>query len=297
MRPVSMSLLQKVEGHSAYTKAYVSCHSHAFFFVAFFSVNERSLEKWRGAFPSSFIQRFCFTRHFKKKWCCPFNERCSLKRPLSAKWGRSLFFFPVSLLSLLFLVFIRAMSDSLLHFFSHIQHLLRFLYHPQTIHHFFIFRSRLFFFSPRSLQTPFFSLEYTSLLFLFSSSQRALRHLTLAFSFSFLLPDFTTSGFAPKQPRWLFTCIPVFDRHLFFFFLPPASATLFFFIYIFPCLSLCVCVSVYYSLFSCQAPSGLYRITTNTQKKRRKKKEEEGRKQLPVSRPFVFFCALHKSTQ
>ena len=46
MRPVFMSLLQKLEGHSAYTRAYVSCHSHAFFsFVAFFSVNERSLEK------------------------------------------------------------------------------------------------------------------------------------------------------------------------------------------------------------------------------------------------------------
>ena len=77
--------------------------------------------------------------------------------------------FPYSFSCFIYSVFLRAMSDSLLHFFSHIQRLLRFLYHPQTIHHFFIFRSRLFFFFiPFSTQAPFsFSLEYTSLLFFY----------------------------------------------------------------------------------------------------------------------------------
>lgn len=135
-----------------------------FSFVAFFSVNERSLEKWRGVFPSSFIQRFCFTRHFKKKVMLPLQRATLVEKATTSEMRTLIVFFPppfpsfpYSFSCFIYSVFLRAMSDSLLHFSSHIQRLLRFLYHPQTIHHFFIFRSRLFFFfSSRSLHKRLF---------------------------------------------------------------------------------------------------------------------------------------------
>ena len=176
--------------------------------------------------------------------------------------------FPYSFSCFIYSVFLRAMSDSLLHFFSHIQRLLRFLYHPQTIHHFFIFRSRLFFFFiPFSTQAPFsFSLEYTSLLFFYFPVLSELCGISLSLSpslFSCLI-----SPPADLHPSSLADSLLAYQL---------LTSFSFFFFLIFPCLSfcvcVCVCVCVYYSLFSCQAPSSLYRITTNTQKKRRRKKE------------------------